>query len=34
MNKLLGFFNKIMGLVVFLIFFIVLIEHIHHAHHF
>jgi hypothetical protein len=32
MNNLFAFFNKIMGLVVFLIFFIILIEHIHRAH--
>ncbi len=33
MNKVLDFFNKIMGLIVFLIFLIVLMEHLHHAHH-
>ncbi|HXB43835.1 MAG TPA: hypothetical protein VNV85_07250, partial [Puia sp.] len=32
MNKLLAFFNKIMGLVIFLIFLVVLMEHIHHGH--
>jgi hypothetical protein len=32
MNKVLAFFNKIMGLIIFLIFLIVLMEHLHHAH--
>jgi len=32
MNKILEFFNKISGLVIFLIFLVVFMEHIHHAH--
>jgi hypothetical protein len=32
-NNILAFFNKIMGLVIFLIFIVVFMEHIHHAHH-
>jgi uncharacterized membrane protein len=33
MNRVLGFFNKISGLMIFLIFLVVFMEHIHHAHH-
>jgi hypothetical protein len=32
MNKMLEFFNKISGLIIFLIFIVVFMEHIHHAH--
>jgi len=33
MKKILDFFNRIMGLMIFLIFLIVLIEHLHGRHH-
>lgn len=32
MNKMLDFFNKISGLLIFLIFLLLLIEHVHHGH--
>ena len=33
MNKILDFFNKISGLLIFLIFVIILVGHLHHRHH-